>query len=97
MNVCEVILDYFTERGNRTGRLSRLVAMAFFGQFLGSLIVAIMIQFVNSSSIFILAAVINALSIVVIVTLLQDSLADPVDSVTKKPRAVIMCEYKSSL
>jgi len=62
------------------------MAMTFFGQFLGSLIVGIMIKITLVRNIFIFAMVMNALSIVVIITFLQDSLED-------KTKSVVVCEY----
>lgn len=61
------------------------MAMSFFGQFLGSLIIAIMIKLTEVKYVFIFAAVVNALSIVVIITFLQDSLRD-------KAQSVVLCK-----
>ncbi|XP_067936744.1 proton-coupled folate transporter-like [Watersipora subatra] len=65
-----------TEISERTNRLGRLMAMMFFGQFLGSLIVGLMIEATLVRNILIFALLINCLSIIVIVTFLQDSLSD---------------------
>lgn len=80
-----------TEQRDRTNRLGRLMAMSFFGQFLGSLILTIMINVTLVRNIFIFAAVICGLSIVVIITLLQDSLTDRTGSAGKT--SVIVCKY----
>ena len=66
------------------------MAMSFFGQFLGSFILAVMIKFTLVRNIFIFAAVICGLSIVVIITLLQDSLSDKATSAGKT--SVIVCK-----
>ena len=83
-------IHVITESDNRTNRLGRLMAMSFFGQFLGSFILAVMIKFTLVRNIFIFAAVICGLSIVVIITLLQDSLSDKATSAGKT--SVIVCK-----
>lgn len=83
--LCSPLLLCVTDGSERTNRLGRLMAMTYFGQFLGSLIYGIMIELTLVRNIFIFALVINGLSIVVIITFLQDSLAD-------KTTSVIVCK-----
>lgn len=82
-----------TEQEDRTNRLGRLVAMSFFGQFIGSLILSIMIKVTLVRNVFIFAAVICGLSIIVVITLLQDSLTDKSNSAGKT--SVIVCKLTS--
>lgn len=83
MAVYSYVVDV-TEKEERTRRLGRLVAMIYFGQFVGSLLVAVLVQVASVHSIFVTAATVCCLNIVAVVTLLQESLPETT-------RTVVVC------
>ena len=65
-----------SKEGERTNRLSALLAMNFFGLFIGSLMAGASVNFMSISTIFLIVMVINIINIILILFVLKESNSD---------------------